>query len=493
MSKPHNPLLIITMDGAQETWLWDWMKKGYLPTLSKLIEEGKYGTIKSPEQYMEYGTELSLFSGKSRAEHGYYHYRELKKGTYKLQGSNPHLAEALPFWADLPSTCKVAVLDMVELPIVKNRGGIQLSNWVAHQSIIPPLPPISKPEGLAKEVAQFYGKRDVTSEYKADATFEQDVNSYKTFLRQIKRKGEMIRHLLGKDDFDLIVTSFYEVHRAGHRLWKYNADDYTQKDQMQNCFLDLYKAIDTEMAVILDVLPKNVNVFFISPFEMKSQYPTGGLMEEFCLKLGYKHTVSDEGTESSFSFNPLQIARKIIPESIRIKIGEKLGSKAQERLLSAGLEQGTDWSRTKLFAYPTVYTGLLRVNLKNREPQGIVETEKEYAALLQEVKTHLMKLIDPDTGEPAVDYITCPYELYGHIPEKLPDFFVEWKAKPTFLKKVIHPKTDIIQRKPAYFRSSWHQFKGFWAAKGPDIETADGYHDKGLLDFVPYFKQLLQQ
>lgn len=491
-AKKKTPLLLVTMDGVQEKWVMDWCKEGSLPTIASLIKEGSHGRIKSAEQYMEYGTELSLFSGVSRAEHGYYHYRGLEKGTYKLNSANPHLAKSLPFWATLPKTTKVAMLDMVELPLVEELNGIQLANWVAHQSIIPPLPPISIPKNLVTEVKHLYGERDKTSEYKADATFEDDLKSYQAFLRQIKRKGKLIRQLIQKDDFDIVATAFYEVHRAGHRLWSYNPDVYKKDDELKDCFKNLYKAVDRELQLILETFNKEVNVFFLSPFEMKTQYPTGGLMEDFCHKLGYKKEIDQSNNTNSFSFSPLEIARKIIPESLRIKISQKLGSKMQERLLSAKLEETTDWANTSLFAYPTVYTGLMRINLKGREPQGIVESEKEYVALLEKVKKDLFLLTDPETGEPAVVSITCPYELYGNkIPESLPDFFVEWREKPTFLAKVDHPKCTLTQQKPAYFRNSWHKFQGFWAAKGPDILFNNAPQVKGLLDFVPTFKGLL--
>jgi len=494
MSKQHNPLLIITMDGGQEALFWDWINKGYLPTLSKLMTGGEHGFIQGLEQYTEQGIELSLFSGLPRNEHGYYHYRELVEGSYKLRKSNPHLSKKKPFWATLPSARKIAIVDMTELPLIENVNGIQLANWVAHQAITPNMPPLSNPKKLVTEVARFYGKRDKTSEYQANSTYEQDEKSYHTFLRQIKKKGEMIRFLLKKDEFDLIVTGFYEIHRAGHRLWNYNPTVQNKSDQMQDAFLNLYKAVDRELGAILAILPKQINVFFISPFQLKAQYPTGGLMESFCLKLGYKQLLINKNSKRKLTLNPLNIARNIIPESIRIRISKKLGSRFQERLLSSELEQKTDWLHTKLFALPTLYTGLLRVNLKNREPKGVVESEEEYVALLKEVKSNLMQLIDPETGETAVKSITCPYDLYGQkIPQRLPDLFVEWKEKSSFLQEVIHPKGILVQRKPAYFRNSFHLFKGFWIANGPDIELKKKAQQRGLLDFASIFKKLLSQ
>src|SRR4029079_19010450 len=66
---------------------------------------------------------------------------------------------------------------------------------------------------------------------------------------------------------------------------------------------------------------------------------------------------------------------------------------------------GTDWDRTTVFAIPGFYTGFLRVNLRGREPRGIVEAAG-YLAMLDRVEADLRQVVDPITGAPAAERIT---------------------------------------------------------------------------------------
>lgn len=484
------PLLIISVDGIQEKWLMDWINEGYLPTLATFIQTGSHGKIKGKDQFTEHGAELSLFSGLPRAEHGYYHFRKLQKERYEIQPANPHLTNAKPFWADLPKSKKMAILDLTEVPLLKGANGIQLTNWLNHQSITPHLPPATIPTNLLDEVRNIYGERAKTSEYQKNTTKEKDRKDYHIFLRQIKRKGKLISTLLQKDKFDLVVTSFYELHQASHRLWDYNPDKYSGKDDMKDCIKNLYIAIDKEIKAILDVLPTSTNVFITSTISMKSQYPTGELVDEFCKKLGYQKEFSNHSI-ARFSSKKLNIIRKLIPEPIRFKLSQRLGSVTQERLLSDNLKNTTDWANTVAFSQPTLYTGMIRINLKGRNPQGTINQGKEYVTLINKIKADLEQLINPVTGQKAVESITIPYEIYNQtIPQELPDLLVEWKENDLFIEKVEHPKATINQRKPDYYRNSWHYFEGFWAARGPDIRKDQEPKVKGVLDFALWFKTL---
>ena len=100
----------------------------------------------------------------------------------------------------------------------------------------------------------------------------------------------------------------------------------------------------------------------------------------------------------------------------------------REALVSDLFRKGTDWSRTRAFAIPVSYTSFIRVNLKGREPQGIVGAGSEYNRLTDEIIDGLHKLPDPETGEPAVLSVNKSTEIFGSRPhENLPDIFVEWK------------------------------------------------------------------
>ena len=52
-------------------------------------------------------------------------------------------------------------------------------------------------------------------------------------------------------------------------------------------------------------------------------------------------------------------------------------------------------------------TGAIRINLKGREPEGLVEPGAEYEALRQEIADALIALENPETGKSAVRWVVA--------------------------------------------------------------------------------------
>src|SRR4029077_15297057 len=99
-------------------------------------------------------------------------------------------------------------------------------------------------------------------------------------------------------------------------------------------------------------------------------------------------------------------AARLLPRRWRKALSNRGPTAMQEQLLSHNLRTTTDWSRTKVFSLPTNYYGFLRVNLRGREPDGIVAPGSDYEALLDRLEADLGALVDPVTNEPAVQSMT---------------------------------------------------------------------------------------
>jgi predicted AlkP superfamily phosphohydrolase/phosphomutase len=165
----------------------------------------------------------------------------------------------------------------------------------------------------------------------------------------------------------------------------------------------------------------------------------------------------------------------------------------QEKLLADRFRNGTDWSRTTVFATPSLYTGFFFVNVAGREPLGTVEPGAAYEEVLGRLEADLWSLADPETGKPAVRTVTRVARHFGldGPPKALPDLIVEWRPSRRFLARAAHPKGEITQRKPAYFRDCHHLFDGFFAAAGPSVTARGDRGEAALLDMAPSFLRLL--
>jgi predicted AlkP superfamily phosphohydrolase/phosphomutase len=105
----------------------------------------------------------------------------------------------------------------------------------------------------------------------------------------------------------------------------------------------------------------------------------------------------------------------------------KTGVEVKERDLEMLFDQGqfwenVDWSKTRAYA---MGLGEVYVNLKGREAQGIVEPGAEYDALKNELKSKLVAMVDPQTGESPVRRVMAREEIYRKFdPNMIPDLFV---------------------------------------------------------------------
>jgi predicted AlkP superfamily phosphohydrolase/phosphomutase len=521
------PLIIIGLDAGTPDLIRRWAREGHMPNVAALMGRGCWGETAGAELISEHGVWLSLFSGVSRAHSGYYFFRQLEPGTYDLRPASGFGLDAVPFWAHLAGR-RVAVIDAPDCYPVRGLEGIQLSNWAGHvgwRTSDPAHAPHAEPARLLADARRIYGPPAPVYE-NPDADFRENCRIRQRLLAQIRKKGELCRELLrrGGHGFDLVVVVFSETHAASHQFWQYNREapdgdgangvghEKTNGRRVENvdgrrgrkddgrragasghelthALRDIYQAVDREAGLLLAELTPEANVFVLSSVGVRTSYPTTGLAESFCRRLGYQATPRP----APLALGPLALARRTLPESWRVRLSRLLLSRdARERLLAEQFRHSTDWARTTAFALPSFYTSFIRVNLRGREPQGAVRPGAEYEALLARLEADLRQLADAETGEAAVERVHRAAEVFGdgRPPRVLPDLFVEWRHE-RFMSRVAHPRAELTQPRPEFFRASDHTQRGFVAAAGPSVRARGPVGDINLLDLAPTFLQLL--
>lgn len=493
----RSPLVILGFDAGDPRLLRRWAAEGHLPTLASIMERGCWAQTSSPELMLEHGAWVSIFSGISRARHGFYYFRQLNPGSYDLQLTYGAALNALPFWNSWRNGSKRAVVvDIPEVALSPEVPGLQIANWAIHRGYVSNAlahQPSSEPLDLLGEVTRKLG-RPVQIVEAPDADATQNRRMHRDLLARVARKGVLCRHLLEREKPDLVVSCFGESHTAGHQFWRYCPEASAQASTVGHEFAlairDVYQAIDRQMGLLLAQLPASSNIFVLSSIGLTDHYPTGELMHAFCRELGYQARPEP----SQFSLQPMALARRMLPEGWRIAMSRHLSRENRERLFAQQFRGSASWEKTTAFAIPSIYTGFLRVNLRGREPEGIVEPGAHYNAVLQRLENDLSQLIDPQTGEGAIEKVVRTRELYGcEHPEVLPDLIVHWKSCTHFVDRVVHPKAELTQKKPEFFRDSEHTDRGFFAAAGPAIVGRGQIADVEVLDLAPTFLAMLDE
>lgn len=468
---------MVALDAADANLLHEWQDAGYLPALSSIMRQGYWGKISGDEYLTPHGLWLSLYSGATKHEHGFYYYRQLKPSSYCVQPYDVQRAKAVPFWSDADTAgARIAILDVPETYPLPGLGGCQLANFRIHNA---PGDPMAAPPSFLNTAIALSGKRQVVQE-KANSTLDEDRKLYNQLLDRIRGTGRFCVEILRRDRPDCTVVGFSESHIAGHQLWKYRDGNTEMHDAIRN----VYQEIDKQLDLILQAKSPETNIYVVSNTGIQDQTPTAGLLRSFCESLGYQVRTSNKRN----SDNLIRFGRRLIPENLQAYTMYKISAHLRQRVLAQIYPISSDWSRTTAFVLPTSYTGMIRINLKDREPFGIVEPGAEYDGLLDQLETDLMSLINPETGESAVEMIYRTAKIYQTgPPEILPDLVAKWKPTKSYQEILYHPKTTIRQKRPRFYRQNNHTEYGFFTACGPSIEKQGRLPDASLTNFAPTF------
>jgi predicted AlkP superfamily phosphohydrolase/phosphomutase len=140
--------------------------------------------------------------------------------------------------------------------------------------------------------------------------------------------------------------------------------------------------------------------------------------------------------------------------------------------MKRGLEARIDWSRTRAYCLPTDLEGCLRINLRGREPQGIVEPA-DLERTCDELEALMRSLVNPATGRRAVaGVVRVARDLRGARAERLPDLVARWDASAP-IAALSSPAVGTVGGPSPDARPGTHAAPGVLIARGPGFGPGD--------------------
>jgi len=135
---------------------------------------------------------------------------------------------------------------------------------------------------------------------------------------------------------------------------------------------------------------------------------------------------------------------------------------------------GIDWQSTQ--AYAVGNYGNIYLNVKGREPLGIVNSGEEYENLRDQIMRKLGELKDPDSGEPILDKVYKKEELYsGPYLEDAPDLIILWKDFAYYTRQSVVDEEVLLFEPPGKFgnrvieHSACHRLNGVLIMHGKHL------------------------
>ena len=441
-------MLVAGLDAGVPDLIARWVADGSLPFIAGLSSRSGSAALEGDELMMEDGFWLSLFSGRPRGELFRHSYRQQRDGGYELALADPAEPPPVPMFWEGPSRDgrSVALLDVPALPVLPESRAQQVAFWGTH-GITRPM--VSRPPGLAADVNALAPQMDIVRDH-VEATNERaDRKFFEDILESVSRRGRIARAMVESAP-DLAVVVFSEPHTAGHRLWE-------NRERLRA----VYSAADREIAAVAEAMGEDTRVVVVAANGLDRRGPVDALMADFCRRLGY--SPAPAGLR-----RPADVLARRAPRRLRALAARAIARSGVNRVAIKRFGSASDWSRTRAFAIPDAFVGMIRVNLAGREPAGIVEPGTDYEETLAALEEDLLALRDPRTGARAIERVARMRAEGGGPPERCPDLVASFVGHDQPLLALDHPRATIRQPNPWWDARNGHSGRGLIVGAGPE-------------------------
>ena len=511
------PVIAIGLDAADPNLIEKWMAEGHLPNLSQIKQQGIYSRLHNSVNYQGGSAEFSsteplwvmMATGCLPDKTGFWDTVTYDPENYKI-GCDPvyggyDYQEYKPFYA-LGDRYRVAAFDVPVTRVSPGVNGIQITGWGGHH---PFYPSESEPTEILPSILEQYGENPV---YRRDNGIWWDKKYFNWVTSSVEKsvatRAKICREILQQDNWDLFITGFGETHTLGHDLYNMSQPDhplynYTNKMKtLGDPMLKGFQQVDQAVGEILASAPENASVVLFAVHGMGANLTdllSMMLLPEVLYRfnfpgkaaLGYgdinkpvppvitnniRNGWSAEVWRQAYEPNPLKKLWQTWTHKKLLR-AEQNGILSPHPLLQNNVELGWMpaawyaplWPKMKAFALPAYADGHIRINLKGRDRDGIVEPT-EYDTLCSKITEILYRLQDGRSKQPLVKQVVRTRKSSLDNDPKLPDpdLVVVWHEIPTD----VIDSPDIGRIGPiTYNRPGGHRENGFLLAKGPGMEA----------------------
>jgi predicted AlkP superfamily phosphohydrolase/phosphomutase len=478
----NRPTIVLGLDMADGGLIQYWARQGRLPHLAAMMAAGARVDLESTAEVLHTSTWPTFATGALPGRHGVYYPYQPTPGHQFARQIDANQYGVDTFWrrADHAGG-RCLVYDVPETFPESRFAGCAIFDWGtwAHYGDT-----AAQPAALLKAVKARFGAYPLGLEAMR-LGFAHPGDIAQRLVQSLEYKAATAEWLLRREPWDLAVIGFGETHPAGHYLWPAGATSVEASEEADFArLLAVYAALDAAVGRLLAAMGSGINWVVVSGDGVRANHCGWHLLPGVLSRLGF---AAGAGTAPSGQARHTQSSilgrfASIVPKGAKDQVAALLPYRVRNRLSLVAQASALNWAETRAFALPTDLEGCIRINLRGREPQGIVEPGAQYTDLCHELRDALQQLENPVTGQPAVHRVWIRNEIFpGPHQEELPDVIVTWNHD--------HPITALassrlgrIDGASPDIRTGTHSMNGFVIVQAPDIAADVG---RGQLVDVP--------
>lgn len=483
-------VLVIGIDGATFDLIHPWVDEGDLPNLARLMAEGVHGPLESTLPPVTSPAWPTFATGKNPGKHGVFDFIRPMGGRFELVNAASFRTPTL--WQILSQAGRtVGVMNVpVTYPPAPVNGfviGGMLSpvagDFTYPSDLLDPYANRMKPYRIAPHVQYKEGNE---AEFAAD------------LLDLVELRGEYALQLMADYPYDFLMFHFQSTDWIQHAFWKFIDPAHPRYEpqaaaRFGPAFKQIYQRVDDVIGQMLDRLADDTTIIVLSDHGFGPLHYVVNLnlflLEQGLLRL--KRGVWTRLKTGLFraGLTPASIWHLIERVGLQNYVWQ-VSKSTRNQVVSKFLSfDDVDWSRT--LAYSIGHVGQVYINLRGREPEGIVEPGEEYKAVRQQVIEALQNLRHPRTGKPLVDKVIPGNQVvHGPYASQSPDLHLVLDSYRSIVFPLFATDNHIVTRQ-IRGDSGCHRLHGVFIAWGAAIRAGETVEDARILDLAPTILHLM--
>jgi predicted AlkP superfamily phosphohydrolase/phosphomutase len=479
--------MIIGLDGVPLHLIQRWAQTGHLPTLQRLMETGAVGHLESTIPPTSGPSWSSFVTGMNPGKTGIYDFLYRRQGSYSFPPVNASQRGGKTLWRYLGDAgYKVGVLNLPMSYPVEKVDGFMVSGWLTPYTAKDYIHPPELAEELEREIGDY-------RIYPTETFTESRRDSFlKASYDLLEMRTRTALHLAGTKPWDVLMTVFFDTDRFLHQLWHYLKPDHpwrTDDEDREWVVRDYFHKVDESIARLLEHADDETQVIILSDHGM-GWASSFIVLNNWLLDSGLLRLKRDPWTRlKEAMFRRGFTLRNIHQVADRLRLArqaEYVAGYFVDHLLKIAFLSflDVDWSRSRAYSFGR-HLGSIYINVKGREPQGIVEPGADYEAVRDEIERMAYDFRDPRTGEKLIGQVLRGEEIYsGPYVDRAPDLIL----RPEKPSNIFFGLADFGHRETVstvYRYSGMHRDHGMLIMNGPGIRRGGGIKDAVIYDVAP--------
>ncbi len=488
--KQTSPAILIGLDATEITLIDQLIADGRMPNLAALRQRGRRGRLETHPPMFLSMVWPTFFTSMKLEHHGWYFNKLWHAKMQRLEYVDPQWMPIPNFLDGLDSKYRVAVLD---LPFAGHTpravNGVFMSGWQCHDDF----GRTCYPADVWADTVRKFGKPSMTPEVFGEQNVQTLLAQRSEVLETNKQFAEICVDYLRRQRWDLFLAVFGATHRGTHYLWDLSQIDTEGLDEdtlalLRNARDECYTSWDTALGHVIAAAPADARILVFALHGMEKNDGWFEYLPQIVQRI-------NDGGKPAAAKQPglLYRAKRALPWRLVRQVTRRIPHTWNKALVPLWSRKMCDWSRTKYFTLPVDINGYIRLNVRGREAEGIVDPERideECNAL----RRALLGFRDIDSGQPVITNVLKVDDVTGpDAPRRnvLPDLVVLWAKDHGAAESsgvVSDEFGEIRWERGKNFssgRSGNHTHHGWYVALGPDIEPGESPTVHDTRDLMP--------